>query len=134
MTGGYDRDNQWGVRFGLGQKAGSRRGQTTPQMGHRKPGGNHGKIPRWRLNCNFVTKKSKMAANVNFSESLRRPLQRAKSDCLGQTSSGNGIKKVSDFFSELEVAVEVLEENLAADRPLLMCKGYCPLEEWWQGL
>ena len=52
-----------------------------------------------------------MAAKVNFSESLRRPLQRAKCDCLGQTSSGDGVKKVNDFFSELEVAVEVLEEK-----------------------
>ena len=55
-----------------------------------------------------------MAANVNFSESLRRPLQHAKSDCLGQTSRGNGIKKVNDFFSELEVAVAVLEEKFSS--------------------
>ena len=54
-----------------------------------------------------------MAANVNISESLRRPLQRAKSDCLGQASSGDGIKKVNDVFSELEVAVEVLEEKFS---------------------
>ena len=75
-----------------------------------------------------------MAAKVNFSESLRRSLQRAKYDCLGQTSSGDGVKKVNDFFSELEVAVEVLEEKFGGDLPLLMCKGYCPLKEWWQGL
>ena len=80
----------------------------------RSPVGNHGENPRWQLNWNFVTKKSKMAANVNFSESLGRTLQRAKSDCLGQTSSGDGMKKVNDFFSELEVAVEVLEDKFSS--------------------
>ena len=52
-----------------------------------------------------------MAAKVRFVQSLRPALQRAKSDCLGQTSSGDGIKKVNDFFSELEDAMEVLEEK-----------------------
>ena len=62
----------------------------------------------------FVTRKSKMAANLNFPGSLRRPLQCAKSDCLGQTSSRDGIKKVNHFCSELEVAVEVLEEKFSS--------------------
>ena len=52
-----------------------------------------------------------MAAKVRFAESLWPALQRAKSDCLGQTSSSDGIKKVNDFFSELEDAVKVLKEK-----------------------
>lgn len=55
-----------------------------------------------------------MAANVDFSESLRGPLQRAKSECLSQTSNGDGIGKVSAFFHELEVAVEVLEDKFSS--------------------
>ena len=74
----------------------------------------------------FVTKKSKMAANVNFSESLRRPLQRAKSDCLGQTSSGDGIKKVNSFFSELEVAVDVLEETCSSRSTFANVQRFLP--------
>ena len=52
-----------------------------------------------------------MAANVKFSRVLQPTLTRAKSDCLGQISSGNGVKKVKDFFLELESAVAVLEDK-----------------------
>lgn len=55
-----------------------------------------------------------MAANVDFSESLQGPLQRTKSECLSQTSSGDGIGKVNAFFHELEVAVEVLEDKFSS--------------------
>ncbi|KAM7447141.1 hypothetical protein ABFA07_004582 [Porites harrisoni] len=52
-----------------------------------------------------------MAANVDFAETLRPALQRAKSDCLSKVSTGDGIKKVSDFFRELDGAVGVLEDK-----------------------
>lgn len=52
-----------------------------------------------------------MAAKVNFAETLRPSLQRAKSDCLSQISSGDGIKKVNDFFNELDSAVGVLDDK-----------------------
>ena len=67
-----------------------------------------------------------MAAKVNFSESLRRPLQRAKSDCLGQTSSEDGIKKVNNFFSELEVAVDVLEETFSSRSTFANVQRFLP--------
>ena len=51
------------------------------------------------------------AANAQFAKPLRPALQHAKSDCLAQTSRRNGIKKVNDFFSELEDTVKVLEEK-----------------------
>ena len=56
-----------------------------------------------------------MAANVRFAESLHpaSALLRAKSDCLGQTLSGDGIRRVNQFFSELEDAVEVLEDKFS---------------------
>ena len=38
-------------------------------------------------------------------------LRRANSDCLGQISSGDGVKKVKDFFLELESAFTVLEDK-----------------------
>ena len=52
-----------------------------------------------------------MAANANFSDCLQPALRRAKADCLGETSSGDGVKIVNDFFSELESAVAVLEDK-----------------------
>lgn len=48
---------------------------------------------------------------MKFSQVLQPTLRRAKSDCLGQISSGNGVKKVKDFFLELESAVAVLEDK-----------------------
>jgi len=52
-----------------------------------------------------------MAAKVEFTEKLRPALQRAKTDCLSEISTGNGIKKVNDFFKELDGAVGVLEHK-----------------------
>jgi len=52
-----------------------------------------------------------MAAKVKFAESLRPGLQRAKSDCLSEDSSGDGIKIVSDFFKELNGAIGILEDK-----------------------
>ena len=52
-----------------------------------------------------------MAAKVEFAETLRPALQRAKSDCLSKISTGDGIKKVSDFFRELDGAVGVLDHK-----------------------
>ena len=52
-----------------------------------------------------------MAANANFSDCLQPALRRAKADCLGETSSGDGVKIVNEFFSELESAVAVLEDK-----------------------
>ena len=57
--------------------------------------------------------KSKMASKVEFAETLRPALQRAKSDCLSQVSSGDGIKKVNDFFGELHSALGVLEDKFS---------------------
>ena len=54
-----------------------------------------------------------MAAKVKFSESLQPALRRAKTDCLGKTSSGDDIKKVNEFFTELESAVEVLDDKFS---------------------
>ena len=54
-----------------------------------------------------------MAAKVNFAETLRPALQRAKSDCLKQISSGDGIKKVNDFFKELDLAMGVLDSKFS---------------------
>ena len=52
-----------------------------------------------------------MAANAKFSNCLQPALRRAKADCLGETSSGDGVKRVNEFFSELESAVAVLEDK-----------------------
>ena len=58
-----------------------------------------------------VTKKSKMAANVEFTNQLRPALIRAKSICLGKVSTGEGIRRVNGFFSELESAAESLQDK-----------------------
>ena len=55
--------------------------------------------------------KIKMASKIKFAETLRRPLQSAKSDCLSKISTGDGIKIVSDFFRELDGAVGVLDKK-----------------------
>ena len=52
-----------------------------------------------------------MAAKVKFAETLQPALQHAKSDC--QISSGDGIKKVIDFFEQLDSAVGVLEDKFS---------------------
>ena len=52
-----------------------------------------------------------MAGKIKFAETLRRPLQSAKSDCLSKISTGDGIKIVSDFFRELDGAVGVLDKK-----------------------
>ena len=61
----------------------------------------------------FFFLKSNMAAKVNFAETLRPALQRAKSDCLRQITSGDGIKKVNDFFKELDLAMGVLDNKFS---------------------
>lgn len=58
-----------------------------------------------------VTKKSKMAANVEFTNQLRPALIRAKSNCLEKVSTGEGIRRVNGFFSELESAAESLQDK-----------------------
>ena len=55
--------------------------------------------------------KNKIVGKRKFAETLRRPLQSAKSDCLSKISTGDGIKIVSDFFRELHGAVGVLDEK-----------------------
>ena len=52
-----------------------------------------------------------MAGKIKFAETIRRPLQSAKSDCLPKISTGDGIKIVSDFFRELDGAVGVLDKK-----------------------
>lgn len=52
-----------------------------------------------------------MAAKVEFTEKLWPALQRTKTDCLSEILTGNGIKKVNDFFKELDDAVGVLEHK-----------------------
>ena len=49
-----------------------------------------------------------MAGKIKFAETLRHPLQSAKSDCLSKISTGDGIKIVSDFFREFHKKNEVL--------------------------
>ena len=50
-----------------------------------------------------------MAANLHFAESLRQPLQRCKLDLLDRVDTGDGIRRVSKFFGELEEAISVLD-------------------------
>ena len=50
-----------------------------------------------------------MAANLQFSESLRQPIQRCKLDLLDRVDTGDGIRRISKFFGELEEAVSVLD-------------------------
>ena len=50
-----------------------------------------------------------MAANLQFAESLRQPIQRCKLDLLGRVDTGDGIQRISNFFGELEAAVSVLD-------------------------
>ena len=52
-----------------------------------------------------------MAANVEFTKELRPALIRAKSKCLEKVSTGEGIRRVSGFFSELESAAESLQDK-----------------------
>lgn len=53
---------------------------------------------------------------MKFSESLQLKLRRARSECIGNISNGDGIKKVNDFFSELDDAVKVLEDKFSSTR------------------
>ena len=62
-----------------------------------------------------------MAANAKFSNCLQPALRRAKADCLGETSSGDGVKRVNKSFSELESAVAVLEDKYN-DRSTGVCQ------------
>ena len=50
-----------------------------------------------------------MAANVEFTKELCPALIRAKSKCSEKVSTGEGIRRVSGFFSELESAAESLQ-------------------------
>ena len=52
-----------------------------------------------------------MAGNVGFTNELRPALIRAKSQCLDKVSTGEGIRRVSGFFSELESAAESLQDK-----------------------
>lgn len=52
-----------------------------------------------------------MATNVKFSESLQPALLRAKSECLNNVSSGDGIRRANSFFRELHSAAEILEDK-----------------------
>ena len=63
------------------------------------------------VNSELLQQKSKMAAKVEFTEKLRAALQRAKTDCLSEISTGKGIKEVNDFFKELDGAAGVLEHK-----------------------
>ena len=58
-----------------------------------------------------ITKKSKMAANVEFTNQLRPALIRAKSNCLEKVSTGEGIRRVNGFFSELESVAASLQDK-----------------------
>ena len=52
-----------------------------------------------------------MAANVEFTKELRPALIRAKSKCLEKVSTGEGIRRVSGFFSELQSEAESLQDK-----------------------
>ena len=50
-----------------------------------------------------------MAGNLEFGESLREPIQRFKLDLLDRVDNGDGIRRISKFFGELQEAVSVLD-------------------------
>ena len=50
-----------------------------------------------------------MAANLQFAESLREPIQRCKRDLLGRVDTGDGIRRINSLFGELENAVSILD-------------------------
>ena len=52
-----------------------------------------------------------MTANVEFTNQLRPALIRAKCNCLEKVLTGEGIKRVNSFFSELESAAESLQDK-----------------------
>jgi len=52
-----------------------------------------------------------MTPTLEFTEKLEPALQCAKTDCLSEISTGNGIKKVNDLCKELDSAVGVLEHK-----------------------
>ena len=52
-----------------------------------------------------------MAATEEFTKELRPALIRAKSKRLEKVSTGEGIRRVSGFFSELESAAESLQDK-----------------------
>ena len=55
--------------------------------------------------------KNQDGSQSKFAEMLRPALQGAKSDCLSNVSTGDGIKIMSDFFRELDGAVAVLDNK-----------------------
>ena len=50
-----------------------------------------------------------MAANLQFAESLREPIERCKRDLLGRVDTGDGIRRINSLFGELEDAVSLLD-------------------------
>ena len=71
-----------------------------------------------------------MAGKIKFAETLRRPLQSAKSDCLSKISTGDGIKIVSDFFRELDGALESWIKSITIVREIDTYNDCCLHEEW----
>ena len=61
----------------------------------------------------WVNKKSKMAGKLKFTDPLRPALQRVKRKCLEEVSTGDGIRRVNGFFSELESAAQTLEAKFS---------------------
>lgn len=49
----------------------------------------------------LIRLKFKMAANLEFAESLRQPIQRCKLDLLDRVDTGDGIRRISKIFREL---------------------------------
>ena len=50
-----------------------------------------------------------MAADLQFAESLREPIQRCKRDLLDRVDNGDGIRRINSLFGELEDAVSILD-------------------------
>ena len=63
-----------------------------------------------------------MAAKLEFTRKLRPALQRAKTDCLSKISTGDEIKKVNNFFRELDGAVGILEDKYNEHLRKVKCK------------
>ena len=50
-----------------------------------------------------------MASNLQFSESLRQPIQRCKLDLLGRVDTGDGIQQISNFFRRATTSCKNVE-------------------------
>jgi len=50
-----------------------------------------------------------MAANWQFAQSLREPIQHCKLDLLGRVDTGDGIRRINSLFRELVDAVSILD-------------------------